>query len=54
MRVQGLRDIEWNTHALDQLVLSNDHKRLISGLVSAKVKSNELFDDIIEGKGEYP
>ena len=50
--VDGLVDIEWDHKAFDRLVLHDGYKQLILAFVEGQlVRTENTFDDIIEGKG---
>ncbi|KAF5619487.1 P-loop containing protein [Fusarium sp. NRRL 52700] len=51
--IDDLRDIEWNTHAFDNLVIDEAEKRLLVGFIGA-AKNGKLqdFDDFVDGKGK--
>ncbi|KAF5651769.1 AAA family ATPase [Fusarium sp. NRRL 25303] len=52
-QVDDLKDIEWNTHAFDNLVIDEAEKRLLVGFIGA-AKNGKLqhFDDFVHGKGK--
>ena len=47
-----LAPVIWNTTALKNLVLDDREKKLITAILSAKLKQSEVFDDFVEGKGQ--
>ncbi|KAF5595219.1 P-loop containing protein [Fusarium pseudocircinatum] len=51
--IDHLTDIEWNTQAIDNLVIDEAEKRLLVGFVGA-TKNGQLqhFDDFVHGKGK--
>lgn len=49
--VNSVQDITFNEHAFDSLVLPANQKELILGFTESQ-RSNQGFDDIIEGKGK--
>lgn len=52
--IDGVREITWNQHAFDSLVLPHaqqDLKQLILAFADAQSKQLDGFDDIIQGKG---
>ncbi|KAJ3364755.1 hypothetical protein GGF31_008901 [Allomyces arbusculus] len=51
MLVDEVRDIEFDPHVYDQLVLPSDTKELIKGLVESH-EAGGLVGDVIEGKGQ--
>lgn len=50
--INHLTDIEWNTEAINSLVIDEAEKRLLVGFVGA-TKNGQLqhFDDFVHGKG---
>ncbi|KAI9693169.1 MAG: hypothetical protein M1822_005165 [Bathelium mastoideum] len=49
----GVRDIEWDEHAFDALVMPPSHKRIVKALVeSHKFHAAKTIDDVIQGKGK--
>ncbi|KAF5537295.1 P-loop containing protein [Fusarium mexicanum] len=51
--IESLAEIEWNTQALNNLVVDEEEKRLLVGFVGA-TKNGQLqhFDDFVHGKGK--
>lgn len=49
--VEYLVDIKWNDEAFQKLVMKEDRRRLIHGLVKAHKQDGETFDDFVQGKG---
>ncbi|RAH64471.1 ATP-binding protein [Aspergillus aculeatinus CBS 121060] len=52
--VDGVKDIVWDAHAFDSLVLPHeqrDLKKLVLGFARAQARSRDAFDDVIHGKG---
>jgi hypothetical protein len=48
-----ISDIEWNTTALQNLVLDEGEKRLLTAMISSKSgRSTASFDDFVDGKGK--
>ncbi|KAF2731968.1 AAA family ATPase [Polyplosphaeria fusca] len=52
MAVEGLRDVAWNHHAFANLVIDEDRRNLIHGLVKAHRNDETAFDDVIQNKGQ--
>ncbi|KAL6825124.1 AAA family ATPase [Trichoderma camerunense] len=50
LKLDGLREISWNTQAFESLVLKEKTKRLIRALVSNQIEA-EKSTDLISGKG---
>ncbi|KAI0180807.1 P-loop containing nucleoside triphosphate hydrolase protein [Hypoxylon sp. FL1284] len=50
--IAHIREIQWQNDAFDSLVLAGEHKRLISAFVEGHAENKEIFDDVIEGKGQ--
>ena len=50
--IGSVRDIKFNEHAFESLVLPEDNKELILALTESQAKNKESFDDIIQGKGK--
>ena len=51
--LSGVRDIEWDEHAFDALVMPPNHKRIVKALVeSHKFHAAKTIDDVIQGKGK--
>jgi hypothetical protein len=49
-----ISDIEWNTTALQNLVLDEGEKRLLTAMISSKSgRSTASFDVFVDGKGKY-
>nr|POE94388.1 hypothetical protein CFP56_16628 [Quercus suber] len=50
--IAGLKEIEWNEHAFDSLVLPPNQKEIVRALVeSHKFSAAKTIDDVIQGKG---
>lgn len=49
--VENLAEIKWNDEAFQKLVMKEDRRRLIHGLVKAHRQDGETFDDFVQGKG---
>ena len=47
-----IHDIKWNDSAFDSLVLLSDQKDLILAFAKSQFQNNEVFDDVIQGKGK--
>jgi hypothetical protein len=52
MAIDGLRDVEWNHEAFKTLVIDEDRRGLIHGLVKAHRNDESTFDDVIKNKGQ--
>ncbi|PNP47070.1 hypothetical protein THARTR1_10575 [Trichoderma harzianum] len=50
LRLDGLREVSWNTQAFESLVLKGKTKRLIQALISNQIEA-EKSTDLISGKG---
>ena len=50
--IGNVKDIKWNEHAFEKLVLPEDHKELILALTESQRANKNAFDDIIQGKGK--
>ncbi|KAI2605622.1 hypothetical protein GGR54DRAFT_633463 [Hypoxylon sp. NC1633] len=51
--VSGIKEISWNEHAYDSLVLQPNTKEIVKALVeSHKYHPAESIDDVIQGKGK--
>ncbi|EMC96833.1 hypothetical protein BAUCODRAFT_122792 [Baudoinia panamericana UAMH 10762] len=51
--LSGVRDIEWNEHAFDSLVLPDNQKDIVRALVeSHKFNAAKTIDDVVQGKGK--
>lgn len=50
--VQHVREIHWNEHAFDKLVMVPARKRLLESLVEEQRHHKKEFDDIVRGKGQ--
>lgn len=44
--------VPWNYEAFDRLVLPSNYKNLIISFVESQAENRDVFDDIIEGKGQ--
>lgn len=51
-RVEHIHEVQFDDDAFDQLVLSEDKKKLIKSLVEQQGGDDEGFDDIVKGKGK--
>ncbi|KAE8318773.1 P-loop containing nucleoside triphosphate hydrolase protein [Aspergillus transmontanensis] len=52
--LEGVRDIVWDSHAFDSLVLPAEQQRLkglILAIAKAQSKQMDTFDDVVQGKG---
>lgn len=52
MAVEGVQDVQWNHGAFKKLVIDEDRRDLIHGLVKAHRNDETAFDDIIRNKGQ--
>ncbi|KAL7957136.1 AAA family ATPase [Trichoderma compactum] len=50
LKLDGLREVSWNTRAFESLVLNKKTKRLIQALISNQIEA-EKSTDLISGKG---
>ena len=50
--VELVAEIEWNTKAFDSLVLPPAQKELILTLSESQLANQQVFDDVIQGKGK--
>jgi hypothetical protein len=48
-----VEDITWNSEPFESLVLPDGYKDLILAFVESQLKTGEVFDDVINGKGEH-
>ncbi|KAF2184022.1 P-loop containing nucleoside triphosphate hydrolase protein [Zopfia rhizophila CBS 207.26] len=51
-RVDNVKEIVWDDRAFDSLVLPPGYKELILSFTKSQNSSEEVFDDVIEGKGQ--
>ena len=50
--VSGIREIDWNHHAFDSLVLPDNQKSIVKALVESHTYNEaQNIDDVIQGKG---
>jgi hypothetical protein len=53
--ISKLSDVNWNDRALENLVLGQGEKKVITALISSKqARGKRSFDDFIQGKGKTP
>ncbi|PYI00732.1 AAA family ATPase [Aspergillus sclerotiicarbonarius CBS 121057] len=52
LAVTGLSDVEWNHNAFKRLVMAENRRQLIHGLVKAHRQDDASFDDIVVNKGK--
>ncbi|PWY68964.1 AAA family ATPase [Aspergillus sclerotioniger CBS 115572] len=52
LAVTGLSDVEWNHNAFKRLVMAENRRQLIHGLVKAHRQDDAVFDDIVVNKGK--
>jgi hypothetical protein len=50
--VDNVKEITWDHHAFDALVLQPDVKKVILSFVQVQLSEKDKFDDIINGKGK--
>ncbi|KAK6507841.1 hypothetical protein TWF481_006263 [Arthrobotrys musiformis] len=50
--IDDIEDIQWNREVFSKLVLPEETKQLIRGLVESHISEHNQFDDFIEGKGK--
>ncbi|KAJ6264061.1 hypothetical protein Dda_0202 [Drechslerella dactyloides] len=50
--VDGIEEVVWNTDSFSKLVLPEETKELICGLVESHITNHSHFDDFVEGKGK--
>ncbi|EHK97647.1 P-loop containing nucleoside triphosphate hydrolase [Glarea lozoyensis ATCC 20868] len=48
----SVREIEWNETAFSSLVLPEDTKDLVRAFAQSQIQQEEVFDDVIKGKGK--
>ncbi|KAF4308463.1 Multicopper oxidase type 1 [Botryosphaeria dothidea] len=46
------KDVPWNYDAFDRLVLPGKYKELMLAFVESQATNRDVFDDVIEGKGQ--
>ena len=51
LMVENLVDVVWNDEAFKKLVMKEERRKLIHGLVKAHRQDEETFDDIVQNKG---
>ena len=49
--VESLAEVVWNDNAFEKLVIKEERRKLIHGLVRAHRQDEEAFDDIVPNKG---
>ncbi|KAK0640441.1 Protein CdcH [Lasiodiplodia hormozganensis] len=47
-----VKEVNWNHAAFDRLILPGNYKQLILAFVESQAQNRDVFDDIIEGKGQ--
>ncbi|KAL1615792.1 hypothetical protein SLS54_008797 [Diplodia seriata] len=52
LHIDHTKDVSWNYEAFDRLVLPGNFKQLILAFVESQSRNRDVFDDIIEGKGQ--
>ncbi|OOF98975.1 hypothetical protein ASPCADRAFT_204666 [Aspergillus carbonarius ITEM 5010] len=52
LAVTGLSEVEWNHNAFKRLVMAENRRQLIHGLVKAHRQDDAVFDDIVVNKGK--
>ncbi|OJI82824.1 hypothetical protein ASPTUDRAFT_149218 [Aspergillus tubingensis CBS 134.48] len=52
LSVSALSDVEWNHNAFKRLVMAENRRELIHGLVKAHRQDDAVFDDIVVNKGK--
>ncbi|RAK95687.1 ATP-binding protein [Aspergillus ibericus CBS 121593] len=52
LAVTGLSEVEWNHNAFKRLVMAENRRQLIHGLVKAHRQDDASFDDIVVNKGK--
>ncbi|CAK48372.1 AAA family ATPase [Aspergillus niger] len=50
--VSALSDVEWNHNAFKRLVMAENRRELIHGLVKAHRQDDAVFDDVVANKGK--
>jgi SpoVK/Ycf46/Vps4 family AAA+-type ATPase len=50
--VQHVKDIEWDEHAFESLVLAQDQKEMVLAFSESHLQNRGTFDDVISGKGK--
>ncbi|KAI1740251.1 P-loop containing nucleoside triphosphate hydrolase protein [Xylaria scruposa] len=50
--VDYIQDIAWNENAFPSLVLPGSYKEVIISLVEDQLQQNDIFDDVMKGKGK--
>ena len=50
--MDSLTEIEWSDTAFESLVLPSGHKDLILAFAEGQLRCKDMFDDVIQGKGE--
>ncbi|EHA19560.1 hypothetical protein ASPNIDRAFT_38982 [Aspergillus niger ATCC 1015] len=52
LSVSALSDVEWNHNAFKRLVMAENRRELIHGLVKAHRQDDAVFDDVVANKGK--
>ncbi|GLA16454.1 hypothetical protein AnigIFM62618_003033 [Aspergillus niger] len=52
LSVSALTDVEWNHNAFKRLVMAENRRELIHGLVKAHRQDDAVFDDVVANKGK--
>lgn len=53
VEVSRIQDVGWKTTALQNLVLGDNEKRLLTAIIASQIKQKDAtFDDFIDGKGK--
>ncbi|KAF9635055.1 Multicopper oxidase type 1 [Lasiodiplodia theobromae] len=50
--IDPIKEVNWNHAAFDRLILPGNYKQLILAFVESQAQNRDVFDDIIEGKGQ--
>ncbi|KAG9239197.1 putative ATP-dependent zinc metalloprotease FtsH [Amylocarpus encephaloides] len=51
VKLEHVKEIEWNKSAFSSLVLPEDTKDLVCAFAQSQIKQDQEFDDVISGKG---
>ncbi|GKZ29803.1 hypothetical protein AbraIFM66950_006553 [Aspergillus brasiliensis] len=52
LSVSALSNVEWNHNAFERLVMAENRRQLIHGLVKAHRQDDAVFDDVVANKGK--
>lgn len=52
VEVSRIQNVVWKTSALQNLVICDNEKRILTAIITSQLKNKASFDDFVDGKGK--